>query len=145
MPALTPLPETSTSATSSWLPSLDRLATTKSPENASPYADCSAISACQGSGRSGSTPWARSRSRRSTSIDSPSVPCTPSRDRDRHSASIIAAMIPRMRTAPPRPGLSGEYSVATQVIRTAITPRTPTNHRSGRKSPATTTTGAKAA
>ena len=60
----------------------DGPATRKSPENDAPPAERSTTSADQPAGSTGSSPCARSRSRRSTSIDSPRVPCTPSRARD---------------------------------------------------------------
>ena len=100
MPASTPLPDTSTSATSSVLPSSERVATRKSPENDAPPAERSTTSACQPSGRAGISPWAVSRSRRSTSIESPRVPCTPSRPRERASRCTIAAVAATTSTAP---------------------------------------------
>ena len=89
MPACTPLPDTSTSTTSNHRPSGERVATTKSPENDCPYADSTAVSACHPPGSSGSSPNARSRSRRSTNIDSPRLPWTPSRARDRDVADMM--------------------------------------------------------
>ena len=59
VPASTPLPDTSTSATSSWLPSSERVATRKSPENDAPPAERRTTSACQPTGSAGISPWAR--------------------------------------------------------------------------------------
>jgi hypothetical protein len=72
-----------------------------------PVGRCRATSACHGSGSGGSVPCARSRSRRSTSIDSPSVPWNTqpaSGDRQpRHGAATMAVtMRLPMRLACPR-------------------------------------------
>ena len=63
VPASTPLPDTSTSATSNMLPSSERVATRKSPEKDAPPAERSTTSACQPSGSVGISPCAVSRSR----------------------------------------------------------------------------------
>ena len=74
------------------LPSSERVATRKSPENDAPPAERSTTSADQPSGSAGISPCARRRSRRSTSIESPRVPWTPSRPRLRANSSTIAAV-----------------------------------------------------
>jgi hypothetical protein len=91
VPAATPLPDTSTRTTSKVSP--DLLVTTKSPENESPYADSTDSSAPHSGGSSGSSPWVRSRSRRSTSIDSPSVPWTPSLAREAATQNITTMIV----------------------------------------------------
>ena len=77
-PASTPLPETSTTTSSSWS-SWERLATMKSPAKEVPPADLATDSTNQSGGRSGRLPCWEIRSRRSMNIDSPRGPETPSR------------------------------------------------------------------
>ena len=140
MPASTPLPETSTSATSSVLPSSERVATRKSPEKDAPPAERSTTSACQPSGRAGISPWAVSRSRRSTSIESPRVPCTPSRPRERASRCTIPAVATTTSTAP-----GDTRGAVPRAISSTTTEATTTSSRTrlrteSRKPPARTTT-----
>ena len=77
--AASPLPETSTTATSSR--SLVAEATMKSPANSVPPAERSADSANHWPGSDGSWPCRWIRSRRSMSIVSPWAPATPSPER----------------------------------------------------------------
>ena len=102
VPAPCPLPETSTTATSS-RPST-RAATTKSPANGVPPADRSSLAAYHSAGRSGIPPWRRIRSRRSTNIISPWMPATPRRERRNDDSSTtnprpkMMATVRTMRT-----------------------------------------------
>ena len=79
VPAPWPLPETSTTATSSRSPL--REVTTKSPAKGVPPAERSSAAAYHSSGSAGMPPWRRIRSRRSTNICSPWSPATPRRER----------------------------------------------------------------
>ena len=90
MPALVPLPLTSTRTISSRWPDRLRCATTKSPENRSPWADRMVDVACHPSGRSGSAPPDSIRSRSSASIRSPPNPRVPTTDRQRAATNITA-------------------------------------------------------
>ena len=78
VPAASPLPDTSTTATSSRVPSDRVVATTKSPANGEPPAERQGGLDQPVAGSFGIVPCARIRSRRSTSIDSPRRPPIPS-------------------------------------------------------------------
>ena len=83
MPARVPLPLTSTSTISSRLPEADRCATTKSPENRSPWAERMHDQAFQPSGSTGTRPTRAMRSRSSANIRSAPKPRVPTSERDR--------------------------------------------------------------
>ena len=115
MPAPSPLPETSTTATSSRSPW--RAVTTKSPANSVPPAERSSLSTYQSSGSSGMPPWRRMRSRRSTSIDSPWSPATPSRDRRKLDNKMTKPSAKRMTTVTAvRLSISGCWGTSTASI-----------------------------
>src|SRR5436190_21819704 len=88
-PRVDALPGHVTNATSSILPSLND--TTKSPPNEAPPAGLSTSDDPQPSPSSGSLPWARMRSRSSSSILSPRRPWTPSFSLVRASTSAHTA------------------------------------------------------
>ncbi len=90
-PASTPLPDTSTTTRSS-RSSSERLATMKSPANEVPPADFATASTSHSGGSSGRLPCLEMRSRRSTNIDSPRGPETPSRLRPKDVIMISNAM-----------------------------------------------------
>ncbi len=98
VPASMPLPDTSTSATSRTLPS--EKDTTKSPPNDEPPAGLSTSEDPHPSPSSGSLPWARMRSRSSSSIRSPRMPWRPSFSLVRDSTSAKIAVSTMVATIP---------------------------------------------
>src|SRR5680860_1283792 len=96
-PASTPLPDTSTTTRSS-LSSPERLATMKSPANEVPPADFATDSTSHCGGSSGRLPCFEMRSRRSTKIDSPNGPETPSRLR-RNEVNMISRAMAKVTAA----------------------------------------------
>ena len=89
MPAPVPLPLTSTRTTSNRWPDRLRCATTKSPENWSPYAERMADVAFHPGGRSGRAPPEAIRSRSSANIRSPPNPRVPTTERHRAATNMI--------------------------------------------------------
>ena len=121
MPASSPLPETSQTQSSRRLPQPGRDATTKSPANGVPPADRSADSAYQPGGSAGSMPWLMIRSRRSTSIDSPIAPATPSRERRNEVSSTMNPTTKITATAITTRGVRGRASVLVTTTARAVT------------------------
>ncbi len=125
VPAPSPLPETSTTTTSSRSRSGGPAVTTKSPANGVPPAERRAASAWKPTGSVGMVPWLWMRSRRSTSIDSPRTPATPSRLR-RNEVSRM--MKPAMNSTTTPPTSRGVMSVSCDIVPTMHSRTKTMNH-----------------
>ncbi len=110
-----PLPDTSTSTSSSRSSSGRWAHSRKSPENEAPPAGASALSKCQSSSRSGSRASVRLCSASSSSIESPCVPRSPSRCRNRFAASTVAPVVASTTVTPSRTP-SGSCSAAPSTL-----------------------------
>ena len=117
----------------------------KSPEKASPLAECRADSANQPSGSSGSEPLRWIRSRRSTSRLSPVNPWVPSRERERPTRYMNTMTVASASGLRKNGSLGRGKRIDRMRMTAAIGVNTTRSRGTVRNSPARTMIGAKAA